>query len=331
MAKIRVAVSAIALLSTLGLLVSGCGSTAQSQNKTDSGSTVQPAEDVDVADLNSDARDFEVTFSKDGKTAVFSSNRAGGHGGNDVYTSTLENGKWSKPVNAGTGVNTSVDEQEPTFSDDGNLLYFTRYTSQINGDLYVSEKVNGQWQKAKNWNDVPELPSLNSSKSEEHCPIIVSKDLIYFSHDAPGVTKKSDVWQVKRVNGKWQKPEPLPGEINSAYRDHIHWSGLSADGNSLIVVSARPDGSHGGSDEWISHRGADGQWGKPVNLGSKVNTAGDEECWTFTSDGKYFVGESTKKGSVGGSDFYAVPKDQIPELKSFQPRSTAQINLLKEA
>jgi len=44
---------------------------------------------------------------------VFTSNRDGGFGGYDLYYSCFENGKWSKPINFGSGINTEYDEYRP--------------------------------------------------------------------------------------------------------------------------------------------------------------------------------------------------------------------------
>ncbi len=283
-----------------------------------------------LPDLNSPQADFEITFSADRKTAVFASSREGGFGGNDVYTSRLVRGKWQTPVNIGPAVNSEFNEQEATLSSDGNTLYFTRYTNSLNGDLYVSRKVKGVWQTATSWNDVPELPHVNSSDSEEHCPIIVNENLIYFSHDDPGVTQESDIFQVQRVNGVWGKPSPLPGKINTPYRDHIHWTGLSKDGKALIVVSDKPNQSTDRvSAEWISYQDNRGSWSEPLNLGPLVNTPQGEVCWTFTPNGKYFVGASGRPGGQGSSDLWQVKRTDVPLLKNFHPNAKPPINLLK--
>jgi hypothetical protein len=44
---------------------------------------------------------------------VFTSNRAGGLGGYDLYYSYFENGSWSEPVNFGSDINSAYDEYRP--------------------------------------------------------------------------------------------------------------------------------------------------------------------------------------------------------------------------
>jgi hypothetical protein len=127
----------------------------------------------------------------------------------------------------GPNLNTPAWELEVSFSDDGSLIYFTRYAAGnlSTGDLYVAQRIGGVWQPARNWNDVPELPHLNTPTGEEHCPVIASDSLIYFNYQQPGVTQDSDVWKVEKKNGAWQKPQSLGLRLNSPYRDHLHWTG----------------------------------------------------------------------------------------------------------
>ena len=212
--------------------------------------------------INTPGSEMEITYSADGKTAIFVSTRTGSipsPGGNysfDIWMSHRADGEWQEPIHLGPGIdpkagpniNTSAWELEPSFSDDGNVIYFTRYEpgNMLSGDLYVVQKVDGVWQSARNWNDVPELPSINTSTGEEHCPIIASDSLIYFSYHQPGVTQDSDIWKVEKKDGVWQKPVSLGPKINSPQRDHMHWTGLSKDGKSLIITSMRTDlGSRG--------------------------------------------------------------------------------------
>lgn len=50
-----------------------------------------------------------------GNRMVFTSNRAGGYGGFDLYYSIFVNGSWSAPENFGPEINTEYDEYRPVF------------------------------------------------------------------------------------------------------------------------------------------------------------------------------------------------------------------------
>lgn len=68
----------------------------------------------------------------DGRTLIFSSNRPGGKGGYDMYQSKLnELDEWSMPV-ALDFVNTDKDDQLPSISAQGDLMYYT----YNNADIY---------------------------------------------------------------------------------------------------------------------------------------------------------------------------------------------------
>lgn len=67
-----------------------------------------------------------LSFSLDGKTIYFSSNRPGGKGGMDIYKSKLKsNGDWEDPINLGEPINSSFDDDCPFFASDNKTLYFS--------------------------------------------------------------------------------------------------------------------------------------------------------------------------------------------------------------
>ena len=63
------------------------------------------------------------SFSPDGNALYFSSDRADGYGGYDLYVSYYLNDRWSAPENLGPVVNSPGDEISPYF--DGNNLFFS--------------------------------------------------------------------------------------------------------------------------------------------------------------------------------------------------------------
>jgi WD40-like Beta Propeller Repeat len=72
------------------------------------------------------ANDIQPNVRKDGREIVFSSNRAGGLGGQDIWSATraIVDDPWSAPVNLGSNVNTALGESRPALSWNAQQLLF---------------------------------------------------------------------------------------------------------------------------------------------------------------------------------------------------------------
>lgn len=99
---------------------------------------------VAVGALNDgQANDIQPNVRKDGRELVFSSDRSGGLGGQDIWVSTRAStdGAWSAPVNLGTAVNTAAGESRPSLSWQGEQLLFGRAPGPEGGsDIYVTTR-----------------------------------------------------------------------------------------------------------------------------------------------------------------------------------------------
>jgi hypothetical protein len=97
-----------------------------------------------VAGLNDPAaNDIQPNVRKDGLEVVFSSNRAGGLGAQDIWASTRNSfsAPWSVPVNLGTAINTAAAESRPSLSRNARQLLFGRSPGPEGiGDIYVSTR-----------------------------------------------------------------------------------------------------------------------------------------------------------------------------------------------
>ncbi len=79
---------------------------------------------VPLAINDPDAWDSTPALSQDGKTLYFSSDRAGGYGGNDLYSATINRrGRWVDVRNLGPEINTPGNEMFPFVSSDGSLYF----------------------------------------------------------------------------------------------------------------------------------------------------------------------------------------------------------------
>jgi outer membrane protein OmpA-like peptidoglycan-associated protein len=74
----------------------------------------------------------------DGKTLIFSSFRAGGKGGYDLYESKYKNGKWTKPEPLDF-LNTEKDDQLISIPASGEIVYFSSTKSNSKDDIYKVE------------------------------------------------------------------------------------------------------------------------------------------------------------------------------------------------
>ena len=97
-----------------------------------------------VSELNDTAaNEIQPNVRADGLEVVFSSNRAGGLGAQDLWVATRATpaAPWSAPVNLGSIVNTSAAESRPSLSKDGSQLLFGRAPGpEGSSDIYFTTR-----------------------------------------------------------------------------------------------------------------------------------------------------------------------------------------------
>jgi WD40-like Beta Propeller Repeat len=97
-----------------------------------------------VSELNAPgANDIQPNVRKDGREVVFSSNRTGTLGGQDIWVATRAHVRdpWSTPVNLGTSVNTAAAETRPSLSRRAETLLFGRAPGPEGmSDIYVATR-----------------------------------------------------------------------------------------------------------------------------------------------------------------------------------------------
>lgn len=103
-----------------------------------------------VAELNTTSNDQRPNIRyRDGLEIFFESDRPGGFGSTDLYSSVRDDpeSSWSVPANLGSVINNSLAQGRPSLSFDGTELYFMQGTPGVgsSNDLFVArrEKVRG--------------------------------------------------------------------------------------------------------------------------------------------------------------------------------------------
>ena len=200
------------------------------------------------------------------------------------------------PKPLGPGINTQFLEYLPSLTADEETMVITR-NDGYQEDFYVSEKVDGEWTQA-----FP-LKSINRPNTNEGAQTISQdgKLLFYTVCDGRNDFGSCDLYFAEVVNGRWTKAKNMGAQINGAGWDTQPT--ISADKKNLYYTSKRK-GSVGGSDIWMSTRSEDGEWGKPINLGEVINTAGDEASPFIHPDNNTLYFMSDGHTGFGGDDLF---------------------------
>ena len=101
----------------------------------------------------------------DGKTMYFSSNRPGGEGDLDIWTSQrLADGSWERPVNLGNTINTPYDENTPYYDAENDALLFSSIGHITMGAYDVFRSIRTGAAAGRNLLECP-MPSIPSRKT----------------------------------------------------------------------------------------------------------------------------------------------------------------------
>src|SRR6187401_934933 len=211
--------------------------------------------------------------------------------------------------NAGRGVNYSYTDASPFLASDGKLYFASMRTKEIitlngkEGDyylkIYTSDKgKSGDWDPAKTLPEKINAPGYHTGN-----PSITADGARMFFTRAEltgnelGASKifmsenKAQNWgapvELKGINGNYIAKEPMPGELF---------------GKEVLFFSSDMAGGFGGFDLYYSSRIADDTYDIPVNLGSTVNSPGDEITPFFLKNKLYF--SSTGQPGLGCYDIF---------------------------
>ena len=219
--------------------------------------------------------------------------------------------------NLGAPINTKWAEGELSFADDGTMVFTSgrEHLAVAPGDardLYVAtfNSETGTWNAPENMGrPINAGPATNVDplrKGDDREPwISPDGSTIYFKSDRSATSNPrnaNDIFVTRKINAVWSEPELVPAPVSTA-EGNEHCPMLLKDGRTLCFASERA-GGHGSSDIWCSQRQASGTWGRAVNQGPNINTAGSEFHFMESRNGwVYFT--STRPGGHGGADIWA--------------------------
>jgi outer membrane protein OmpA-like peptidoglycan-associated protein len=216
-------------------------------------------------------------------------------------------------TNLGNTVNSKDNEYSSVVSLDGSSIYYTSKRSWSNNetekfrdfrkgllpeDIYVSSsEIDGKWSTSRR------LDFCEAERNEGSVGVSVNDRFIYLYQDSigSGDIYYSDFYsQTFEEITNFDKPK-----INSEFWEtHLM---TSVDGNTIFFASDRP-GGFGGLDIYYTNK-VNGEWSQPLNMGSNINSAFDEDAPFMTSDGKTLYFASNGPSSIGGFDILISSKN----------------------
>jgi len=233
---------------------------------------------------------------------------------NLVVNPTAHFSTWSEPVNLGSTINTTFNEQGPTLSNDELSLYFgSDRPGGIGGfDVWVSQRAC----KDCAWEAPLDLgPAVNTASDETGPGLSVDGHLLFFRSTRPGGAGLGDVFLSKRANPKddfgWGVPVALgPGVNTAAAEAGAEFLQSAEDGAANLYFNRAPPG--GTADLYYAAITRDGETLGPAVLISELSDPiATDQGPTLRSDGREVFFFSTRPGGLGGADLWTSTRRSV--------------------
>ena len=184
--------------------------------------------------------------------------------------------------------------------------YLDLYKATYNSNGTISEAVAVSNLNTK-WHDGPASVSADGKTMYYGSESFNEKE---YTKDKAKKSKFGKIYLYKATfeGGQWTNSKPLPFN-NPAY--DVRNPSLSKDGKTLYFSSNMP-GGFGAEDIWKVTINGD-TYGKPENLGSKINTDANESFPFITEDNILYFSSNGKEG-FGGLDVFKIDLNKASEV-----------------
>ncbi len=208
----------------------------------------------------------------------------------------------NKKENLGASINSENDDLGPIISMDGKMLYMARQNviGNIGGvaddeDVWLSQWQNNQWSKAVNMGN-----AVNTTRTDNLLAISADNNTLMFEEENQLSVKH-------RTEAGWSPLEKL-NLIFKNESDHFV-ACLSADGKA-VVFSAKLksnifyDAKRNEGDLYVCLKEGDKKWSAPINLGSAINSMGEDTSPFLSADGKTLYFATDGRPGYGNQDIF---------------------------
>nr|WP_294859341.1 OmpA family protein [uncultured Fluviicola sp.] len=231
---------------------------------------------------------------------VFSGRKTAAWTGNsylDLYQMEKDSsGAWLQPHLLRGDINSRFHEGPATFSEDGNIVYFTRsnyYKRKMEVDennennlkIFKATLIDGKWK------NLEEFPYNSDDYSCGHPSLSADGMELYFVSDMPGGYGGTDLYKSDKISNGWSQPQNLGPEINTPGNEMFPY--INTDG--ALYFSSDAHNSMGGLDVFITYFDSK-KWVTPENLNSPLNSSEDDFAYSLNKDNRTgFVSSSRSK------------------------------------
>lgn len=219
-----------------------------------------------------------------------------------------EKGAWLAPEELEDEVNTEFDEGTPSFSADGNTMYYTYCSQDPDGprtaEIYVSNRSSAKWGKGTRATIVKD-----SVTALGHPAISPDGKYLYFASDAVGGFGGKDLFRARLAGNDFGPMENLGDEINTPGDELFPYV---RDSVTLYFASNGHPGM-GGLDLFKASLDSTGHW-HVENLQAPINSAGDDFGITFAGKAEKGFFSSNRNDARGYDHLYSF---ELPTITVF--------------
>jgi Tol biopolymer transport system component len=186
-------------------------------------------------------------------------------------------------------------------SPDGKELYW----SGVKRKIWFTKLESERWTK-------PEVVSFCMEDSFEYDNPFITTDgnKMFFTSFRPGAVsqEKETIWYAERSKSGWFDPKPISSEVNET---PLHWSVSVSDIGTLYFQFQDVSGkSFGGIGDIYYSKLVNGEYKKPVSIGSVINTPATETCPHVAPDESYIVFTRFDETDVKNTGIFISFKDK---------------------
>lgn len=266
--------------------------------------------------VNSDADERLPIISPDGKTLYFTRKQhkenIGEEKNDDIWFSKLQkDNTWGEAKNIDVPLNNERHNFVVAVGQGGDLIYVQNaYKRWAKDGIAYAKFADGTWHKPEAMK-IEEMYNLSTFASYHVSP---DGNILMMAIEREDAVGDMDLYVSFRTNiDEWSKPKNLGKTINSVGMESSVF--LAADYKTIYFASAGHYG-YGGLDIFMAKRLDDSweHWSAPQNLGTYLNTPGNDFNYSVPASGTYAYFSSDFRGR-GQSDLYRIelPKEAQPE------------------